>query len=275
MDNEQKVIRVAPPEMLVNMAAAALAMLAIFLLTLTIANIKSYHYIGTGIAAGNTITVSGTGEVVAVPDTAEFTYTIDETAPDVATAQSKATTVSNDIISYLTQQGIADTDIQTTSYTINPQYSYQQAACPVVANGSSAGVYCPPGKQTITGYEVAQSVSVKVHDTSKAGDLLSGIGSKGASDVSGLTFTASNEKDLEAQARDKAIADARTQADRLASSLGVSLVRIVSFSENGNSPMPVYARAMSVGAAAQAPTPQIPAGQNTITSNVSVTYEIE
>src|SRR5665213_2941203 len=124
------------------MAATALGMLALFLLVLTISAVKSYHYIGTGITPTNTIQVTGEGKVVAVPDTATFTVTVQDTAADVQTAQTKATTDGNAITDYLKSQGIVDTDIQTTDYEINPQYSYSQGACPDIASGSGAVVYC-------------------------------------------------------------------------------------------------------------------------------------
>lgn len=266
------------------MVSIALGLLALFLLVGTFTELRSYQYIGSGVAPTNTISVSGEGIVFAVPDTATFTFTVDETATDVTTAQSNATKKSNAIIDYLKAQGIADTDIQTTDYSINPQYSYSQAVCPpqpAVYNTSGAGtnassaIYCPPGKQTITGYEVSQTVSVQVRDMSKAGALLSGIGSKGASNVSGLSLTVSNQDALQIQARDKAIADAQGKAQVLAKSLGVQIVRIVGYSDNGNGGVVLYAQSMSANVGGGAvPAPEIATGQNKITSDVSITYEI-
>ncbi|HUO50457.1 MAG TPA: SIMPL domain-containing protein [Candidatus Paceibacterota bacterium] len=258
------------------MAATALGMLALFLLVLTASALKSYHYIGTGINPTNTISVSGEGKVFAVPDTATFSVTMQNTAADVQTAQSKTTQQGNAILDYLKSQGIADTDIQTTDYEITPQYSYSQAACPV-ASGSTP-VYCPPGKQTLTGYQVSETVTVKVKDTSKAGDILAGVGSKGASNVSGLSFTVADQDALTNQARDKAVQDAQGKAQDLAKSLGVQLVGVVGFSENSNGGgFPVYAKAYGMGASADmaAPAPEIATGQNTITDDVTLTYEIQ
>lgn len=262
------------------MAASALGMLALFLVVLTASGLKSYEYIGTGVAAGNTISVSGEGTVYAVPDTATFSVTVQNTAVDVVTAQASATKSANAIVDYLKQQGIADADVQTTDYEINPQYSYQQAACPSVPviNGaeSATPIYCPPGKQTLTGYQVSQTLTVKVRDTSKAGTILAGVGGKGASSVSGLSFTIDNQDAVNAQARDKAIVQAQDKAQSLAKSLGVQLVRVVGFSENQNGGIvPMYARAetMSAGSVAT-PVPEIPTGQNKIVDDVSLTYEI-
>jgi uncharacterized protein YggE len=214
--------------------------------------------------------------VFAVPDTAEFSATIQETAKDVQSAQQSATAKANDVIAYLKGAGIDEKDIKTADYSVNPQYEYSQAACPAASGG--AVIYCPAGRQTLTGYQVSQTLTVKVRDTDKAGELLSGVGSKGASQVSGLSFTVADEDAVEAQARDKAIAQAKTKADALAKSLGVRIVRVVGFSENGNYPIYYAAKTMAAGNAAfdsAAPAPELPVGQNKITSNVSITYEIQ
>ena len=89
-------------------------------------------------------------------------------------------------------------------------------------------------------------------------------------------LTVDDQDALNAQARDKAISNAKAKADVLAKSLGVSIVRVVGFSENGSGPV-YYAKTMSAGMAmdAVAPAPEIATGQNKITSNVSITYEIQ
>ena len=254
-------------------ALFVLLMLGIFLLGQALSTFKSYHYIGTGVAATNTINVSGEGDVFAIPDVATFSVTVNETAKDVETAQTTATKKANAIIEYLKGQGIEEKDIQTTDYSVNPHYEYREASCP--ASSSGTVVYCPPGRQVLSGYEVSQTLTVKVQNKKKAGTLLSRVGSRGAQSVSGLSFTVADQNLLEEQARGKAIADARQKADVLAKSLGVTIVRVVGFNENNN--YPVYYAKASAGMAMDAqaaPAPQIPTGQNKITSNVSVTYEI-
>ncbi len=252
--------------------AVALALLSLFLLAATVYAFKSVAYIGSGVSATNTISVSGEGEVFAVPDTATFSVTIQERAKDVATAQTAATKKNNDVIAYLKEAGVDEKDIQTADYNVNPQYEY--------TNGVCREGYCQPGTQKLVGFEVTQTLTVKVKDTDKAGELLSGVGSKGASSVSGLSFTIDDQDQLEADARDKAIADAQTKAENLAASLGVSIVRIVGFSENEYQPYYAYGRggvAMDVAVAQEAkaaPSPELPVGQNKITSNVNITYEI-
>ncbi|MDB5187821.1 MAG: hypothetical protein JWO50_341 [Candidatus Kaiserbacteria bacterium] len=255
------------------MVALAFAALGLYLLMLTVNEFRSGKYIGSGVTATNTIVVSGTGDVTAVPTIASFSYTVDEKAKDVATAQTQATKKTNDIIAYLKDQKIDDKDIQTTDYSVTPNYEYTGGVC--VQNGT----YCPPGKQVLVGYEVSQSVTVKVRDTTKAGDILAGIGSRNPSYVSGLTFTVDDETALQSQAREKAIANAKTKADALASQLGVSIVRVVGFSEDGNQPRPISYMDKTMSSGAMAPeaavAPAVPTGENKYTSNVSITYEIK
>ena len=79
------------------------------------------------------------------------------------------------------------------------------------------------------------------------------------------------------EARDKAIADARSEAAKLARSLGISLVRIISYSEGGG--YPIYARAYDAAGMASgkggAITPEISVGEDKIVSKVTITYEIK
>lgn len=270
MDIEKKEIHIVPPHRMQVAGMFAMSMLGVFLLVLTLSSLKQYHYIGSGVAASNTITVSGDGEVFAVPDTATFSVTIQEEAKDVKAAQDVATKKGNDIKAYLKSQGIDEKDIQTTDYSLYPQYDYTNTVC-------TQG-YCPPGKQVLRGFQVSETLTVKVRDTKKAGDLLAGVGAKGATSVSGLSFTIDDQDKLDAEARDKAIAKAGAKADVLADSLGVTIVRVVGFSENGGDGRMYYAKTMEFGMGgamdASAPSPEIPVGENKITSNVTITYEI-
>ena len=271
MDSVQKhEVHVVPPGLITKAAALALAGLALWALISAIAGLQGMRYIGAGINPTNTIAVTGDGEIFAIPDTAEFSVTVSEDAKDVQTAQAAATKKGNDIVAYIKSQGVEDKDIKTTDYSVNPKYSYTSAAC--TNNG-----YCPPGKQVLDGYTVSQTLQVKVRDTTKAGAILSGVGTKGASNVSGISFTVADQNMLESQARAKAITDAKAKADVLAGQLGVSIVRVVSFNENNSYPM-YAAKAMDMRASGAmneaAPAPELPVGQNKITSSVSVTYEI-
>ena len=255
-------------------ALIVLVLLGLFLAAKTIAEIAQFRYIGTGIPAMNTISVEGDGEAVAIPDTAQFSFSVVEKQSTVAKAQEEATKKMDALVQYLKGEGIDEKDYKTVSYSVYPQYEWQNIAC-------SPGAYCAPGKQTLTGYEVRQTIEVKVKDTDKAGALLSGVGEKGATELSGLTFTVEDEDALKEEARSEAIEKAQEQADMLSDKLGVKLVRIVNFSEStggGYPPTPYYSYGRGGdGAMAQevkAANVPIPEGENKISSHVMVTYEI-
>ena len=123
-------------------------LLAVYLLALSIGQFKSIGYIGSGIQPTNTISVSGTGDAYAIPDVATFSFTVNDTEKVVADAQTKVTTKINAAMLAVEGQGVDKKDIQTTYYSINPHYEYQNAVCPMsagVANSSSAsgGVSSP------------------------------------------------------------------------------------------------------------------------------------
>ena len=245
-------------------------LLAIYLAVLSVKEIKSIGYVGTNPSQAHTISVDGTGDSVAIPNIATLSFTVTETAKTVAVAQDQATKKVNATIAGLKSAGIAENDIKTTSYNINPHYEYQTSVC-------TANTACTPSKTIVTGYDVSQSTDIKVHDLTKIGDLLTLIGSNGVQNVSGPSFSVENPDSVQAIARAKAIENAKSKADVLAKSLGVRIVRVISFSESNNTPYPVRFD-MAVGmATASAPkaAPEISTGEQKITSNVSITYEIE
>ena len=243
----------------------------VFLAVLTLGQIQGLRYIGAGVQPANTINVSGYGEAFGAADIATFNFSVVSEKSTVAAAQTDATDKINAITKYLKDAGIEEKDIQTTDYSVNPQYDYVAQAC-------TSG-YCPGGRQVLRGYQVRQTTTVKVRDTAKAGDLLTGVGTKGATEVSGLNFTFDDPNKLQDEARGEAIADAKAKADALAKQLGVTLVRVVSFNENtGGNPSPMYYAkdtAVGMGGAEPARAPEISVGQNKVQSNVSVTYEIK
>jgi uncharacterized protein YggE len=242
--------------------------LALFLALLSLNVIKSWSAPLDPTKTAS-ITVNGTGKVSAKPDVASFSFAVNEQGTTAGDAQNKATDIANKAIAYLKSQGIADKDIKTEGYNSNPRYEYQPALC-------LTNRLCPPNKQVLVGYEVTESIQVKVRDTQKAGAILAGITSVGVKNMSGLSLTLDNPDTANASSRQKAIDDAKAKASALASQLGVELVRITDFQEgNNNRPIMYAAKSMAPqGTADAAVAPEIPTGENDYVSNVTITYEI-
>lgn len=217
-----------------------------------------------------TITIQGTGEVLAKPDIGQFSFAVYAEGETASEAQTTSAEAINEILAYLAEQGVEEKDIKTQYYNLNPKYRYEERFC-------AANTYCPPGEPIIDGFEVSQNVSVKVRDLEGAGDIISGVGDRGATNISGLNFTIDDETVLKADARAKAIADAKQKADALAKDLGMSVDRIVGFyEEQGYNPM--YNRAYGGDMAMEESymsAPSLPSGENTITSSISLTVELK
>jgi uncharacterized protein len=245
-------------------------LLVVFLAAASIKELKSISYVGKDTAQVNTITVNGKGESVSKPDIATFSFTVTENAKTVVEAQNAATAKIDAALKSIRVGGVADKDIKTTSYNINPHYDYQDGVC-------VQGGICRTGKSVLTGYDVSETISIKIRNLDKAGVLFASIGSAGVQNVDSLSFSIDDVETVKAAARAIAIDDAKTKAQELAKELGVSIVRIVNFSDQSNSPFPMYADSMSMKAVAapMAAAPQIPAGEQKVTSNVSITYEIK
>lgn len=223
--------------------------------------------------SAGTITVTGNGETFAVPDIAEFTVTLQKDASTMADAQTQVAVDGNALIAALKNAGVAEKDIQTQGFNAFPKYENK----PVSLRPCSA-IDCPPvdTNPVIVGYTVSHTYAVKVRDLSKVGDIAKLITDANVFSVSGPDFTVDDINAVNNQARDKAIADAKTQATILAHQLGVHLKKIVDFQVmNGGGNYPIYAKAMSADAGmSTAPSPTLEPGQTDVKVQVQITYKI-
>lgn len=231
--------------------------------------LRQAKYVMTG---PTVISVTGTGEVLAKPDIGQFSFSVRAEGSDAASAQDASAQSINAIIDYLKDADVDEGDIKTQNYNLNPKYTYEERICP-------AGSFCPPGERVIDGYEVYQTVSVKVRDLDNAGNLITGVGERGATNISGLNFTIDDTDVLKAEAREQAIADAKEKAKQLADDLGVKLVRMTGFWEADGGyyePMPYgFGVDMAMEESRAVSAPQLPTGENTVTSRVDISYEVK
>jgi uncharacterized protein YggE len=241
--------------------------LAAFLFIKGVGELKAIRYIGSSSDTAATITVQGSGEVFAVADVAEITYSVETQGATVAEAQTSVTKKISSSLAALREKGVLDKDIRTENYSSYPVYEYDRALCTTAS--------CPPTKAPkIVGYTVSQTVVVKVRDTNRTGEILQVLGDNKVTSISGPNFTIDDPDALSAEARKKAIADAETKAKALAKDLGVTLVRITSFQESNGS-LPQYYAMVKADSASGAPVPELPKGENKISSSVTITYEIK
>ncbi len=220
------------------------------------------------------ITVTGNGQVFAVPDVAQFTFTITKDAKTMADSQKQVSELGNGLIDKLKAAGIEGKDIKTEGFSAYPKYETAQ-----LDMRPCSPTYCPPsdGKQVIVGYTVSHTYSVKVRNLDNSSDIAKLLTDANVSSINGPDFTIADIDSVKNDARDKAITDAKEQAKILAKQLGVRLGEIVDFQvlDGGYYPMPMYAKAgMMDSEATPVPAPNIEPGQSDIKVQVNITYRI-
>ncbi|MEK7227535.1 MAG: SIMPL domain-containing protein [Patescibacteria group bacterium] len=242
-----------------------LIILALFLGVKTLASLKGLRDINP---AYNSISVSGEGEVFAVPDLATFSFTISADADTVSTAQAQVTEKTDAVIAALEGLGIEEKDIKTTDYSVWPKYRYE----------ATPAIYPPvPGRQVSDGYTANHSITVKVRKTEDAGKALAAAGDNGATNLSSISFTIDDMDKITQEARAMAISDARDKAKLLSKELGVRLVRVISFNDStdGGYPIPYGREGMGGDVTiSEAKAPTVPVGENKVKVVVNVVYEI-
>ena len=242
---------------LYKVSTVLVIILSILALIYSYGQLKANGLIGA--SAQNTITITGNGKVDAKPDLATVTATLRENGKTTKEAQdklalkwSKASPAVKDLID--------EKDIKTSGYTTYPKY-----------------VYTTTGKASIESYEASQTIEFKIRKTDDTSKIINILSTNGINEVSGPNFSIDEPEKLQEIARAEAITDARTKAKKLAAQLGVDIGRIVSFTEDTgmSTPIAYMSRDMQMSKTASAPAPEIQTGQQTIESNISITFEIK
>lgn len=214
-------------------------------------------------AAIRTIAVAGEGIVKLDPDTADVSLTVQSISKSLKSAQDNVTEDLASVTEVLTGAGVAADDIVTASYDIHPQNEYDD-------NGNFKG---------ISGYTVSATLTVTIRDITTVGSILDAAVTGGATGVNGISFYTADPSAPAAQARDLAIADARTKADQMATSAGVQITGVYSITESSAPPPQPYeyeaADAAVASGSAEASRVPISPGQSEIRVTVQVVFEIE
>ncbi|MGM0482401.1 MAG: SIMPL domain-containing protein [Patescibacteria group bacterium] len=250
--------------LILTLTGVLLIALIVFLASLTLNTLEERKYISEPRAS---ITASGEGSAVAVPDIAEFNFSVKYEADSVPEAQEEVSEKMEEITSFLKDEGVEDRYIKTSGYSAQPRYEWRARSELSSGNGR---------ERVLVGYEVIHTTEVKVKEMDKAGSLVGGVGDRGATDISGIRFSVEDEEELKREARKEAIEEAKEEARRLSNDLDVELVRIVSFNESRRSPSyPERGLMMEDSAQDEAGAePSFEPGEEEVKSNVEIKYEI-
>lgn len=207
----------------------------------------------------NTVTALGAATVTLTPDTATFTVGVSTQNTLATTAQADNAKAMQKVIDALGKLGVAEEDIQTDSYSMNPIYDYQ---------GGDSGT-----EQILKGYEVSNNVTVTVRDLTQLPALLDGAVEAGANQSYGMSFSSSKSDDAYDQALQAAVKDAVRKAGLMAQAMGRETGAVLSLEETGNA-YPTVANAKSIAYDAAGATP-IQSGTLSVTANVSVEMAVQ
>lgn len=209
--------------------------------------------------------VTGSGTVYAKADIANIEVGLKTgTKKTAAEATAESTTKINKINTELLNLGVEDKDIKTSNYTLNPVYNWTNAK-----------------GQELIGYEVTQTLTLKIRDLAKIGDIIAKTTEQGANQVGNISFTIDDEFELKNQARELAIIKAKEKAELIANQSGIKLGEVKNVYENyspiistqaySNAKMMLESADQASGLAA----PEIQSGQNEVKVEVTLTYEVK
>ena len=207
------------------------------------------------------IWVTGEGKVSVIPDVAILTLGIEVQAETVAEAQAQATEAMVAVMDVLDDYGIAEKDIKTQRFSIQPVKRWDN------------------GQEILLGYRVNNMVTVKIRQVDDTGVIIDAVAEAGGdyTRINSISFTVDDLTAYYEEAREKAIDDAETKAEQLAELAGVDLGKPTYFNESGGFiPVPrEYYMAVPEAVPAPAPSPPISPGETEIRLTVQVVYSIK
>jgi uncharacterized protein YggE len=207
------------------------------------------------------IWVSGTGEVMAVPDVAILSLGVEAQATSVAEAKDQAAEAMADIMEVLKNEGVDEKDIKTQYFNIQRVTRWDDQKY----------------EETVIGYRVTNTVTAKIREVAGAGIVIDAVATAGGdyTRINSISFTVDDPSPYYEEAREKAVADAEAKAKLLAEVAGVKLGKPSYISESSYVPSPIYRQDL-VEAAAEVPAPTTPItpGEMEITLTVQLAYAI-
>lgn len=242
-----------------TIAITIVTLVAILLGAITLTRAAPVTTFAIGSAQTTGITVCGQGMAFVQPDQAQITVGVQATSSSAETARSQAAQAMNAVLAALKANGIAESDIQTSYFAIQPMYNY----------GS--------GAEQITGYSATNTVLVTIHQVDTVGKIVDAVTQAGGNNavVQGITFSSSDPTQGLTKAQQNALADAHRQAQQVASGAGLTLGAPISIQVGscGSSSIQTSFAQAARATSANSSTPIQP-GQQQVTVVVDVVYAV-
>jgi len=213
------------------------------------------------------IWVSGTGKMAVTPDIALLRLGIEAQEASIAEAQAEASEAMDKVKSALTDNGVAEKDIQTQDFRIRQRTRWDDEQ----------------QMEVVVGYRVTNDVIAKIRELEKVGDIIDAVVAAGGdyTRIDDLGFTVEDPTAYYDEAREKAMTDAEGKAQKIAGLAGMKLGKPTYINESASTPyLGGMGYEMAIPAPAPAPViietpPPISPGEVEISINIQVAYEIE
>jgi uncharacterized protein YggE len=209
-----------------------------------------------------TLTTHGEAEITVAPDTAFLTFGVESEAATAAASLEANAVAMEKVIASIKNQGIPEKEIQTSGFSLYPNYEY------VRKNNRDV--------RELTGYRVHNNVSIKTKQLKDLGKLIDTTVNAGANIVQNISFGIENTIALEEEALKAAVKHARSKADTLAEAAGSRVLEVLAVEEGGGYGFQPYSPDMGVmdGVSRKMALTPIEPGQLNLTTSVKVTFKI-
>lgn len=209
-------------------------------------------------ASKTMVQVTGNSQKEVNPDVARIIISINSIDASLEKAKNENTKIVNSVFSHLNDQGVANEQIKTNTYQVNPIYNYEKDRLP-----------------KLEGYRVTNSLEIRT-SIDKVGILVNEVTTAGANEINSIRFEIENEKNSKNEALQDAVADALKKAEIIAAALNKTVTRVTLVNESGVFYNPVMMEGRLLKAAGMdGAAPNISAGKVTIGATVQVTVEME
>lgn len=206
------------------------------------------------------INVGGKAKVAGTPDTLRLDLSVVASATSVSEALASANRSASAVQKSLLDNDVAKKDLQTSGLNIQPEYDYSNNSSP-----------------RLKGYQVTESISARLRDMSRAGDVIGKAVSAGGNTVrvNGISLDLEDTGALVSSARDKAFADAKAKAEQYARAAGRSLGDVISISEDVTTPSPIpMPYGLNAASAKDMASVPIEPGSQDVSVSVTVLFEL-
>ncbi len=199
------------------------------------------------------IRVTGTGEVIVVPDMARVSLEARREGTDAAALKSELDDVAARVLELTDALEVARRDVTAAAVNIYPRYQIRD------------------DQQVPAGIIASRTIEVTVRDLTRIGELINGALERGVNGIGGVQLDASNRIELERKALDLAIDDAIREARQMAERFQVGLGTLISASSSPHQAQPLMMDALSMRVAAKE---SFAPGEMSIRRDVQATFAI-